>query len=84
MNPGWEAYGGIIRDVYVELRPAAYIENVQLGYELSEGYTKASCRARVFVSSSAPTSGQLEVRLLKGESEVARAVKAGADSCRRQ
>ena len=75
VNPGWEAYGGIIRDVYVELRPAAYIENVQLGYGLSDGYTKASCRARVFVSSSAPTSGQLEVRLLKGASEVARAVK---------
>ena len=37
VNPGWEAYGGIIRDVYVELRPAAYIENVRLGYGLSDG-----------------------------------------------
>jgi len=75
VNPGWEAYGGIIRDVYVELRPAAYIENVQLGYELSEGYRKAACRARVFFNSSEPTSGELDVRLFKRESEVARAGK---------
>jgi len=72
VNPGWEAYGGIIRDVYVELRSAAYIENVQLGYGLSERYTKAACRARVFVTSSAPASGEVEVRLFKRESEVAR------------
>ena len=75
VNPGWEAYGGIIRDVYVELRPVAYIENVQLGYGLSVGYTKAACRARVFVTSSGPTSGELEVRLFQRESEVARAGK---------
>ena len=75
VNPGWEAYGGIIRDVYVELRRAAYIENVQLGYELRGGYTNATCRARVFASSSKPTSGELEVGLFKGESEVARVAK---------
>jgi hypothetical protein len=70
VNPGWEAYGGIIRDVYVELRPAAYLDNVQFGYELKEGYRKASCRVRVFVSASTSTSGQLEVQLSKAESEV--------------
>jgi hypothetical protein len=71
VNPGWEAYGGIIRDVYIEVRSAAFIENVQLGYELSEGYTKAACRARVFVTSAMPASGEVEVRLFKRESEVA-------------
>ena len=76
VNLGWEAYGGIIRDVYAELRSAAYLENVRLSYELSAGYTKAACRARVFVSSSAPASGEVEVRLLQRESEVARAGKA--------
>jgi len=76
VNPGWEAYGGIIRDVYVELRRAAYMENVQLGYGLGAGYTEAACRARVFVNSLESTSGELEVRLLKGESEVGRAGKA--------
>ena len=57
VNPGWEAYGGIIRDVYVEVRPAACLENVQFGYQLNAGYTKASCRARGFISSSIATSG---------------------------
>jgi len=75
VNPGWEAYGGIIRDVYVEVRAAAYIENVQFGYRLSEGYRKASCWARVFLSSSVAAGGHLEVVLWKGESEVARAEK---------
>ncbi len=75
VNPGWEAYGGIIRDVYVEIRPGAYIENVQFGYQLNEGYKQAGCRARVYVSSSVATTGQLEVALWKGESEVARGEK---------
>ena len=76
VNPGWEAYGGIIRDAYVELRPAAYIENVQLAYELSAGYTKAACRARLFLNAAQAVSGELEVRLLKMEAEVARVGKA--------
>ena len=73
VNPGWEAYGGIIRDVYVEIRPVAYIDRVRLAYQLPVGYTKASCQARVFVSSSVTGAGNLEVSLWKGESEVAHA-----------
>jgi len=76
VNPGWEAYGGIIRDVYVELRPATYIDNVRFGYQLSEGYRKASCRALVSVASSTAESARLEVVLLKGRPEVARAERA--------
>src|SRR5208282_3560705 len=76
VNPGWEAYGGIIRDVYIELRPATYIHNVRFGYQLSDGYRKASCRALVSVASSTAASARLEVVLLKGESEVARAERA--------
>ncbi len=75
VNPGWEAYGGIIRDVYVELRPAAYIDNMQFGYELNEEFKKASCRVRVFVSASASTSGQLYVQFAKAESEAGRGKK---------
>ncbi len=75
VNPGWEAYGGIIRDVYVEIRSAAFIDNLRLGYQLTSGYTQASCQARVFISSSVAAGGRLEVALWKGESEVARAEK---------
>jgi beta-glucuronidase len=76
INPGWEAYGGIIRDVYVEIRPASFIDNVRLGYQLTGGYTQASCQARVFISSSVAAAGRLEVVLWKGESEVARAERS--------
>src|SRR5262245_926286 len=61
VNPGWEAYGGIIRDVYVELRSAAFIENVRVGYRLAADYVRAACKAQLFVSSSLETSGQAEV-----------------------
>jgi len=83
VNPGWEAYGGIIRDVYVEVRPAAFIDNVRLGYTLKADGTAAACRAQVFVSSSTATSGQIEVALSRSGQEVARtatpvSVAAGA------
>ena len=77
VNPGWEAYGGIIRDAYVEVRPAACVDNLRLGYQLSEGYTKASCQVRAFLSSSvAADDGNLEVVLSKGGSGIARAGKS--------
>ncbi len=75
LNPGWEGYGGIIRDVYVEIRPAAYIDKVQLGYQFAAGHAQASCQARVFISCSAATAGQLQVVLAKGGAEAARAEK---------
>ena len=73
INPGWEAYGGIIRDAYVELRPSALINNVRFGYKLEEGYVRALCRAKLFLSTSVTTSGQVEVTLHQGQAEVARA-----------
>jgi len=53
VNPGWEAYGGIIRDTYVEIRPAGYIENVRFGYKLTDDYSRAACQATVLLSSAA-------------------------------
>ncbi len=70
---GWEVYGGIIRDVYVEICPAAFIDNVRFGYKLEDAYRRAVCRAQVQVSSSISGLGQVEVRLFSGSSEVARA-----------
>jgi len=76
VNPGWEAYGGIIRDVYVEIRPAAFIDRVRLKYQIPSGFSVAACQARVFIMSSVAAAGHLEVALWKGMSEVARTEKA--------
>jgi hypothetical protein len=73
LNPGWEGYGGIIRDVYVETRPPAFIENARLAYELSPDYRQASCRATVFVSSTVTGAARVSVSLLRGSAAVARA-----------
>ena len=75
VNPGWEAYGGIIRDVYMELRPAAFIDNVRFGYKLNADYSQAACRAQVMISSLTATSGNIELVLLRAGSEVARTEK---------
>lgn len=73
INPGWEAYGGVIRDTYLEIRHAAYIENIRLAYDLPAPYSAAKCRVTAFFSSTVATSGTLRVSLLEGEVEVASA-----------
>jgi Glycosyl hydrolases family 2, TIM barrel domain/Glycosyl hydrolases family 2/Glycosyl hydrolases family 2, sugar binding domain len=73
INPGWEAYGGIIRDVYLEVRAAAYLDNIRFAYEILAPYASAKCRLTAFVSAVAAASGRLRVSLLEGEVEVASA-----------
>ena len=73
---GWECYGGIIRSVYVELRPAAYIDSVRFGYKLASDYRSAACNAQIVVSSGEGYSGTCELTLLWARSEVAHATKA--------
>jgi hypothetical protein len=72
---GWECYGGIIRPVYVELRAAAFIDFVRLGYQLAADYQGVSCKATVSVASTAAQSGACELALFWGKSEVAKATK---------
>jgi|KBSSwiStaDraftv2_1062776.scaffolds.fasta_scaffold04598_10 beta-glucuronidase len=60
---GWEPYGGIIRDVFVERRPAIFIENVRFGYQFSGDLENASCVAQVFVSSTEIVSAECELSL---------------------
>ena len=76
VNPGWEGYGGIIRDVYVEVRPAAFIDNIRFGYKLDKAYSSASCEVRLHLSSLLRTSGQVEVTLYQGKAAVAKATRA--------
>lgn len=72
VHSGFEAYGGIIRDVWVELRPASFIENVRLAYELSHNYSVCSVRPRVMASSTRATSARVEIVMRSGEAEVVR------------
>ncbi|MGH9342805.1 MAG: glycoside hydrolase family 2 protein [Terriglobia bacterium] len=73
---GWEAYGGIIRDVYAEIRPAIFTDNVRFGYTLSENYGHANCRATVFVSSREAAVAKVRVNLEHGPSVLAHAKKS--------
>lgn len=75
VSPGWEAYSGIIRDVYVELHPATFVENVRLEYELTKDFKQARCMAQVMISSAEPASAEIAVRLLQNELEVAHATQ---------
>lgn len=71
INPGWECYGGIIRDVWAEVRPAAFVENVRLSYQLRKGFGSVSLQPRVIVSSAEGSSAQVEFVLLQGDVKVA-------------
>ena len=75
VNSGWEAYGGIIRDVHVEVRPGSFIENVRFEYVLDRDYMQASCRVKVYASSKSRGAAQVEVGLYLGEAEVGRSQK---------
>ncbi len=71
LNPGWEGYGGIIRNAWAEVRPAVFLDNVKLGYEFGPDYGSASCRVTASISSAAATSGRLEVTLARGNNRAA-------------
>lgn len=75
VNPGWEAYGGIIRDVWAEVRPASFIENVRLAYQLSPDYGKVTLKPRVMISSGEAAGGTVDVVLKHRGVEVGRASK---------
>jgi hypothetical protein len=63
IHSGFEAYGGIVRDVWVEMRPASFVENVRLAYELSQDYRACKVRPRVTVSSAESARVHLETVL---------------------
>lgn len=71
VNPGWEAYGGIIRETWIEIRPAVFIENVRLAYTVTDDFSRASCGLRVFLNAAAPADAHVNVSVLHGATEVA-------------
>lgn len=72
VNRGWEAYGGIIRDIWAEIRPASFIDNVRFAYSLSENYLKCSGHPRMIVKSLEATSCVAEIILRNRGAEAAR------------
>ncbi|HVX68057.1 MAG TPA: glycoside hydrolase family 2 TIM barrel-domain containing protein [Bryobacteraceae bacterium] len=80
---GWEAYGGIVRKVSLEFRPASYVDNARLGYKLAPGYGSAECMLDVFIRSTAARTAKLSAELRNGAGAAVRAerevqVTAGA------
>ncbi len=73
VNLGWEAYGGIIRGLRIETRPAAFVDNVRTAYELSPGFEQAECTFRLFLSSAAAATAGVSVEVFHGSSKAAEA-----------
>jgi len=76
IHRGWEGYGGIIRDVNAEVRPATFVDNIRLAYKLSDDFGSCSGSPRVIVSSADVASGTVEIVLTHAGREVARASKS--------
>ena len=68
---GWEPYGGIIRDVYVDVRPGIFIDNVRFGYQLSSDLESASCTSQILISSAEAQSAECELSLWWRNTQVA-------------
>ena len=71
---GWEYYGGLVRDVYLECKPGVAISSTQWTCTLSEGYTRAEGVCRVHLD------GPAEVRLTLSRNGVvaAQATQSGS------
>jgi len=74
-NPGWEASGGLIRDAWVEIRPASFVTNVRFAYTLGSNLSTCNGQPQVHVSSAESCQGQISVALKRGQTELARATR---------
>jgi hypothetical protein len=71
VSRGWEAYGGIIRDAWAEVRPASFVENVRLAYRLDDKLESVNLRPRVIIESRDACRGELKCLLLQDGTAVA-------------
>jgi hypothetical protein len=71
VNQGWEAYSGIIRDAWVEIRPASFVENVRLAYQLDANLESVTLRPRVTIASRDACRGEVKCVLLRNGTAVA-------------
>jgi len=54
-------FGGIIRDVALEWKPAVYIENARLDYKLTNGYRQAACALHVWVTNTESSPARVTI-----------------------
>src|SRR5574340_1180479 len=64
-TPGRRFDGGLIRDIYLEHRPAAFIDSIGFHYEFNEDRSLAMCRVLVEVEGA--TEEEIEISLVDGE-----------------
>jgi hypothetical protein len=79
----WEATGGIIRDVYVDLRPDPYIENTHFHYKLDDTFATARISLDTYIRATKPGKNQVLAELSRngvaiGQSSRAVDLTAGA------
>lgn len=74
---GWENYGGIIWDVYLEVRNNVYISDYQILTDFTDNYRKARCHLKVWSYSyrSETFKGTLSTTLTYNDVEFARISK---------
>ena len=73
IHPGFEAYGGIIRDVWAEVRSSSFVENVRLAYELKNHYSTCTVRPRLKISSGEHIRASAEATLFRNRVQVGQA-----------
>lgn len=76
VNPGWEAYGGIIRDVWAEIRPGSFVENIRLAYQLRDNLQSVTLQPRIIISSSSQCAGEIEFTLSRENTKLAGAKRS--------
>jgi hypothetical protein len=54
-------YGGIIRDVNLELKSPIYVENVRLDYKLSQEWTRTDCQLQVWITNTSKQPANIEL-----------------------
>jgi len=68
---GWEDYGGIIRECFIEYRPLVYIDNTQFISKISDDLHMVSIIMRVFLVNTGPeTEMPINVSLSYGNETV--------------
>lgn len=64
---GWETYGGIVRDVYVEVRPSFHLEDVHLTVDFDSAPVRLHAEAAV--RGAGPHPGPMRVTLVLEDQE---------------